>query len=134
MAFSLRDLEARFKDRWPRVALTDVKTQGATGSGRVRDLVFTFADGSQQTLAAHEFRMRIGHDKIKSTLFDLKREGGRVVLVGRGNGHGVGLCQWGARALAEQGKNFDQILSRYYARAKLVRPTFGMQMTNPGTM
>ena len=33
---------------------------------------------------------------------------------GRGFGHGVGLCQWGAQALAEQGKTEYQILAHYY--------------------
>jgi stage II sporulation protein D len=36
---------------------------------------------------------------------------------GRGYGHGVGLCQWGARAMGEQGYSARQILRFYYPGA-----------------
>jgi stage II sporulation protein D len=35
-------------------------------------------------------------------------------FVGRGAGHGVGMCQWGARGLAKQGKGYVEILGHYY--------------------
>lgn len=41
-------------------------------------------------------------------------------LEGTGYGHGVGLCQWGARGLAEQGHGFERILTRYYRGARVV--------------
>ncbi len=37
-----------------------------------------------------------------------------IIAVGRGFGHGVGMSQWGAYALAQQGRRFDQILQHYY--------------------
>jgi stage II sporulation protein D len=42
-------------------------------------------------------------------------------LEGTGYGHGVGLCQWGARGLAEQGTGYEGILSRYYHGARISR-------------
>ena len=46
----------------------------------------------------------------------------RVLAVrGRGFGHGVGMSQWGARGLAEQGADFRQILQHYY-RGVTIRP------------
>ncbi|HHX10202.1 MAG TPA: SpoIID/LytB domain-containing protein [Firmicutes bacterium] len=38
----------------------------------------------------------------------------RFVFQGRGYGHGVGLSQWGAKAMAERGDNYKQILKHYY--------------------
>jgi stage II sporulation protein D len=43
-----------------------------------------------------------------------------VIATGAGNGHGIGLCQWGAMGMAKAGKSHRQILSHYYRRAKLV--------------
>ena len=38
----------------------------------------------------------------------------RLVVSGRGFGHGVGMSQWGAQGLAKDGYSFDQILAHYY--------------------
>jgi stage II sporulation protein D len=46
-------------------------------------------------------------------------EGG-LYLTGRGRGHGVGLCQEGARGLAEQGWDAQRILAHYYPGARVV--------------
>jgi stage II sporulation protein D len=47
---------------------------------------------------------------------------GAFTLRGRGFGHGVGLCQWGSRGLAQQGRSGKEILSFYFPRAKLQTP------------
>jgi stage II sporulation protein D len=44
-----------------------------------------------------------------------------VVISGKGFGHGVGLCQWGAINLSRQGKDFVYILSHYYPGTKILR-------------
>lgn len=44
-----------------------------------------------------------------------------VRIEGRGHGHGVGLCQWGAQALAKRGYDAHAILAYYYPKAKLVK-------------
>jgi len=43
-----------------------------------------------------------------------------VSIHGRGNGHGVGMCQWGARALAQKGLSFESILNHYYGHSRIV--------------
>jgi stage II sporulation protein D len=64
--------------------------------------------------------MAIGHDRVKSTNFQLsKTSDGRFELVGQGYGHGVGMCQWGARHLAVKGLAYREILKHYYPRATL---------------
>ena len=42
-------------------------------------------------------------------------------LSGRGSGHGVGMCQWGARQLAIAGKTYQEILRYYYSGIELRR-------------
>jgi SpoIID/LytB domain protein len=50
----------------------------------------------------------------------MRKEGDRVILDGVGKGHGTGLCQSGATAMAEEGANFRRILSHYYPNAIIV--------------
>jgi peptidoglycan hydrolase-like amidase len=58
---------------------------------------------------------RMGWNAVPSNNFSLRREtDGQVVLEGIGQGHGVGLCQRGARAMAENGATFREILEHYF--------------------
>ena len=59
---------------------------------------------------------------LNSTFFDISiNENNNVVISGKGNGHGVGLCQWGAINLSRMGKDFVYILSHYYPGTKILR-------------
>jgi stage II sporulation protein D len=52
---------------------------------------------------------------LKSIWFDLTlNENKNVIIQGRGYGHGVGLCQWGAVSLSRAGINFKEILFHYF--------------------
>ena len=57
---------------------------------------------------------RFGARSVKSTRFTVRREGDTVVFEGQGFGHGVGLCQIGARARARAGHSPRTILEHYY--------------------
>ncbi len=65
-------------------------------------------------LRGNDLRRVIGYDTLKSTLFAVALHGDLAQFAGRGYGHGVGLCQWGAKAMAEQGYSARQILEFYY--------------------
>lgn len=58
---------------------------------------------------------------LRSAVFDLHYDepNGQFVFTVRGYGHGVGMSQHGANALAEQGKSFEDILAHYYTGAQL---------------
>jgi stage II sporulation protein D len=43
------------------------------------------------------------------------------VFAGKGYGHGVGMCQWGANGMAKNGKTYREILARYYPDTVLAR-------------
>ncbi len=72
------------------------------------------ADSGDITLKGSDFRRIVGYSRLPSTMFDVKRDGDSFVFVGRGSGHGVGLCQWGAKVMAEGGKGYKEILMYYY--------------------
>lgn len=71
------------------------------------------------TLSGAEFRQMLGYDTFKSTLFAVAVDGQYARFAGRGYGHGVGMDQWGAKAMAEQGYATAQILQYYYPGAAL---------------
>ncbi len=59
---------------------------------------------------------------LNSNFFDIMIDDkNNVVISGKGYGHGVGLCQWGAINLSRQGKGFTYILSHYYPGTKILR-------------
>lgn len=57
---------------------------------------------------------------LYSPRFTIRDTGKAFVLSGQGHGHGVGLCQWGARGQAAAGKTYPEILAHYYPGTKLV--------------
>lgn len=59
--------------------------------------------------------------KLKSTFFSCQEDGDFVKLIGKGYGHGVGLCQEGAMKMAKSNYNYQQILTYYYTGTKIVK-------------
>lgn len=55
-----------------------------------------------------------GWNELRSDWYRVSLVDGRVVFDGRGHGHGVGLCQAGARFMAAQGKGYREILGFYF--------------------
>ncbi|WP_224249306.1 SpoIID/LytB domain-containing protein [Hyalangium gracile] len=71
------------------------------------------------TLDGARFRQRLGYTKLKSLDFEVERTAHGYHFTGRGYGHGAGLCQWGAKVLADGGWSYKDILSHYYPGAEL---------------
>lgn len=84
-----------------------------SGDGRVKTLYLETGEG-RVLVDAGEFRKQIGYRRLPSTRFALGKSGERIILTGTGYGHGVGLCQWGARGSASRGMDYRQILRKYY--------------------
>jgi stage II sporulation protein D len=100
----------------------DLAVTNRTESGRVATLNVQTTAGSF-TLRGNDMRYllrKVGGEILNSTYFSLAVERGengaltRVVLDGRGYGHGVGMCQWGAIGRARAGQDFRTILRTYY--------------------
>jgi stage II sporulation protein D len=101
--------------------ITDVREQGRTESGRVAALAVRTERGSY-VLKGNDIRFVLRDPKgaiLNSTLFTLNAQtsGGEVTSLtinGRGYGHGIGMCQWGAIGRARAGQNYRTILETYY--------------------
>jgi stage II sporulation protein D len=72
-------------------------------------------------LTGRAFRRAVSLRRVRSTSFDVRPRRGGITLVGRGYGHGVGMCQWGASGMAKTGRSYTQILQHYYRGAELRR-------------
>ncbi|OPZ73477.1 MAG: Amidase enhancer precursor [Firmicutes bacterium ADurb.Bin456] len=91
-------------------AITSASIEKKGPSGRAEQLRL-----GSQNVSGPSLRLALGSKKVRSMLLtDLKVEGGQLVLAGKGFGHGVGLCQWGSRLLAEQGKSPEEIVQFYH--------------------
>jgi stage II sporulation protein D len=97
-----------------------IAVQSRTPSGRAQMLTVETAAGPR-TLLAVELRQLVGYSRIPSLLFDADVDGDAIVLHGKGSGHGVGLCQWGARSRAMAGAGWREILAHYYPGAEVRR-------------
>lgn len=75
-----------------------------------------------QRIKANNFRIHFGARKIKSLLFQMKSgNNGKIVFSGKGYGHGVGMCQWGAFDMAKAGMQAEDIIRYFYKNISIVR-------------
>lgn len=58
---------------------------------------------------------------VKSFCFDIKKSGKTICLDGKGYGHHIGLCQWGARQMVREWHDYKQILQFYYPGTEFMR-------------
>lgn len=87
-------------------------------AGRVAKLTILHS-GGELILRGEDLRKAVGYTVVPSTQFTIESVGPEVVLSGYGAGHAVGLCQWGAKELAELGYSFGTILQYYYPGTEL---------------
>lgn len=97
-----------------------VRIDTHTTDGRARTVEVQIASGKRRFTAV-ELRRRLGYGELKSLAFDVTKTGGSFRFTGKGNGHGAGMCQWGAQAAAKEGWDYRRILGHYYEGAELRR-------------
>ncbi len=61
--------------------------------------------------------------KVRSFCFDVCVNADKVIFSGRGIGHHLGLCQWGAREMVRQGYSYKSVLNFYYPDTSFMRLT-----------
>lgn len=88
-------------------------------SGRIKYLRITGTLREDVIGKELAIRKALSSSHLKSSAFEIEKTPDGFVLKGRGWGHGVGLCQIGAAAMAAQGYDYRQILSHYYVGAEI---------------
>lgn len=88
-------------------------------SGRIKYLRITGTLREEVIGKELAIRKALSSSHLKSSAFEIEKSPDGFVLKGRGWGHGVGLCQIGAAAMAARGYDYRQILSHYYVGAEI---------------
>lgn len=104
---------------WKISGLREIVPNSRNRSGRVQSLSLVGNEGVV-SVPAVAFRKLVGYGVIKSTNFEVKSVDGDFEFVGVGYGHGVGLCQRGAKQRAEEGFTYREILYHYYPGTELM--------------
>ncbi|CAN5664109.1 hypothetical protein BH10CYA1_BH10CYA1_51960 [soil metagenome] len=80
-------------------------------------------EGRNVDISGYQFWIKLGQkfgwDKAPGTRFKLTEKGDQVEVESTGAGHGVGMCQWGAAAMASQGKTCAEILKFYFPGTRI---------------
>lgn len=99
--------------------LKSLRVKKKSISGRA-ETVTVQTDKGSYNLSGNTFRIALHPEKVRSTLWTrLARTDKGYRLEGRGWGHGVGMCQWGAKGQAEQRRTYQTILQFYYPNTTL---------------
>lgn len=116
---SLVEIEERLRSAGYKISgVTGIKNGPTNSRGRLKHVLIVAAKGGL-SLTGDQFRKAVGYGVIKSTRFTVKIADGEARFAGSGNGHGVGLCQWGAKQRALDGFDYSEILSYYYPGTEL---------------
>ena len=105
------------------VEITATEKSEYEGFTRLTRIKVSGSAGRSDFLRAEDLRLTIDPTgrRLKSTIFEIMKLGDNWAFSGgRGYGHGVGMCQCGAQAMARQGKKAEQILAYYYPGSRIV--------------
>lgn len=98
--------------------LKGMEVLSKTTSGRNWLMNVEFEGQTQKKVVnTQKLRELVGFLNLKSTKFSITQRGEDFVFTGLGFGHGVGMCQWGAKHLSKAGYSYKQILKKYYPKA-----------------
>ncbi|MCX5681604.1 MAG: SpoIID/LytB domain-containing protein, partial [Candidatus Omnitrophica bacterium] len=117
----LKDIQDSLNDHGYNLGLIkDIQVIERNQSQRIKTLKIITRDDAEVIISGKDFRNIIGPNLIRSNNYAIEMKGYYADFLGKGWGHGVGLCQWGAKFMAGQGYRFDQILKFYYPGVEIV--------------
>lgn len=124
--YAKEELARRLGAKYPEIAAMEgirrIEVAERTPAGRPVLLRVLGRDAKSFDLLAERFRHAVGPSELRSTDFEIRDLGAEIVFDrGRGFGHGLGLCQWGAEGQSRRGRRAAEILHYYYPQAKLTR-------------
>lgn len=100
--------------------IKDIKVTHKDKAGLVREVT---VKGSKGTVRVSGKKIYSKLKDVKSFCFSVEKRGDDIIFTGRGYGHHLGLCQWGAREMVRQGNDHRQVLQFYYPGTSFVRCT-----------
>ena len=119
--FRLKDIQDALNLHGYKVgSIKDVSVIDRDRSERIENLKITEKNGTELVIKGKDFREIMGPNIVDSNNYEIVVKGYYVNLIGKGWGHGVGMCQWGAFGMAKQQFNYKQILAYYYPQSVLM--------------
>lgn len=103
--FTKTEIEERLDISLSDAASHDISIS-RTDSGRVHEFVV-----EENTFTGRDVRDALG---LRSSDFSVKQNDEHFIFTTKGNGHGIGMSQYGANAMAEEGKTYEDIIKYYY--------------------
>jgi stage II sporulation protein D len=129
--FDKAGVTTRLLHRYPKLKhlgkvkeMRTAKQSKYDGFSRMTLVKLTGSNSKSEFLRAEDLRLTIdpSGNKLRSTICQIRSMGDKwVFLLGRGYGHGVGMCQCGAQGMAREGKTAREILLHYYPNSQIVR-------------
>lgn len=89
----------------------EIHIESTTSTGRIRKIKI-----NGKTFTGNDAAYKLG---LRSSSFSLVEENGTIKIKIKGFGHGVGMSQYGAEALAKKGYTYDHILKHYYTNVEI---------------
>lgn len=118
-AYSLGDLSSRLASLCPGLSnIVDITVSKSNIAGLARTILIKDKKRSYSVPAKKVYSLL---REVKSFCFTITKHGNAAIFKGRGYGHHMGLCQWGAREMVRLGYSYRQILSFYYPGVSLMR-------------
>ena len=128
--FDKADVITKLLNKYPTLErlgdITSIRVADQTDHGdysRLTKIQLLGSTGKSDVVRAEDLRLTIDPTgrKLRSTICQIMELDGKwAFLSGRGWGHGVGMCQYGAEGMARQGKTTEQILAHYYPGSKIL--------------
>jgi stage II sporulation protein D len=98
-----------------------MKIVSRSKTGRMKKVAIS-GKTKKKVITGVDIRRLLGYSQLKSTLVtEMSKTKSGFAFKGRGSGHGVGMCQWGAKGMADKGHSAEQILVHYYPRTNVRR-------------
>jgi len=116
--FSAEEVAAAAKESGADVGkITSIELGDKGESGRTIHFLI-----NGQKVSAPSLRVHLDSTKLKSTLLSsVSLDDGKITFEGSGYGHGVGMSQWGAYGMAEEGKSYEDIIAHYFREVGIAK-------------
>ncbi len=120
-SYTFDELEQIFKKEFPSFgSLRDIKV-GSFDQAGVAQIIRIKGSHRWFKMTASKFKSLVPN--IRSLAFDIRRNGSKIVLNGKGFGHHLGLCQWGAYFMVKKGWDYKKVLAFYYPNTTFMKLT-----------
>ncbi len=117
--FDIKNVERIFNDLFPYdVRLRELKVSKFDKAGLVEEVLLRCGRKTETISGKKLYSL---FPEVKSYCFMIRRRGSIFTISGRGYGHHIGLCQWGAREMVKDGWDYQSILQFYYPGTRQVK-------------